>query len=80
MKTILDIAENIQDRGFGIAGVTVHTQDNRAWSIECAGTGGFRLFEIDDDQGTRQEHDAVDDETWSAQELVDYLDAVGRPR
>lgn len=48
----------------------------------CPGAlGGFRLFEIDPD-GRRgpDEHHAIDDDTWTASDLIDYLKAVGEPR
>lgn len=47
----------------------------------CPGAiGGFRLFEIDLDREVHEEHDAIDGETWAADEIADYLNAVGQPR
>ena len=38
------------------------------------------LFEIDRDTDAPNEHDAIDGDTWAADELVDYLRAVGQPK
>ncbi len=50
------------------------------WGPRPGALGGFRLFEIDRDRETIDEHDAVDGDTWAASELIDYLDAVGQPK
>ena len=53
------------------------------WGPRPGSLGGFRLFEINSDTDGRRgpdEHDAVDGDTWFASDLVDYLDAVGRPK
>lgn len=50
------------------------------WGPMADALGGFRLFEVDHDHGTIDEHDAVDDDTWSMGDLIDYLDAVGQPK
>ena len=51
------------------------------WGPMAGALGGFRLFEIDRDRGDEPtEHDAVDGDTWTAGELTDYLDAVGKPK
>ncbi|MBX3497763.1 MAG: hypothetical protein KF769_16130 [Parvibaculum sp.] len=80
-KNMIEIAERLGRRGFTVAGVELRTPDGRVWSIDAATAGGFRLFEIDPD-GRRgpEEHDAIDGDTWHASDLVDYLDAVGRPK
>jgi hypothetical protein len=47
-----------------------------AWGPVPGAPGGFRLHE-----GTvYEEHDAVDDDVWQADDLADYLRAVGQPR
>lgn len=50
------------------------------WGPIAGSLGGFRLFEIDHDRGTIDEHDAIDDDTWNAADLMDYLHAVGQPK
>ncbi len=50
------------------------------WGPMADAPGGFRLFEIDRDQGTFDEHDAVEGDAWEAGDLLDYLAAVGLPR
>jgi hypothetical protein len=50
------------------------------WGPRPGALGGFRLFEIDRDTDAPNEHDAIDGDTWAADELVDYLRAVGQPR
>jgi hypothetical protein len=50
------------------------------WGPRPGALGGFRLFEIDPDTDTPNEHDAIDGDTWTADELVDYLRAVGQPK
>lgn len=49
------------------------------WGPIAGSLGGFRLFEMDLDRGTIDEHDAVEDDTWNAADLMDYLEAVGQP-
>jgi hypothetical protein len=51
-----------------------------AWGPRPGSLGGFRLFEIDRDTDAPNEHDAIDGDTWAADELVDYLRAVGQPK
>jgi hypothetical protein len=50
------------------------------WGPRPGALGGFRLFEIDRDTDAPNEHDAIDGDTWTADELVDYLRAVGQPK
>jgi len=50
------------------------------WGPRTGAAGGFRLFEIDRDTDAPSEHDAVDGDTWTASELIDYLRAVGQPK
>ena len=50
------------------------------WGAMANAPGGFRLFEIDHDQNTIDEHEAVGDDTWSLGDLIDYLDVVGRAK
>ncbi len=50
------------------------------WGARPAALGGFRLFEFDPDREVHEEHDAVDGDTWTADELIDYLRAVGQPK
>ncbi len=50
------------------------------WGPRPGSLGGFRLFEIDRDTDAPNEHDAIDGDTWAADELVDYLRAVGQPK
>ena len=80
-KNTIEIATALGRRGFAVASIEVRTPDGRTWSVDAASAGGYRLFEIDPD-GRRgpDEHDAVDGDTWFASDLVDYLDAVGRPK
>ena len=55
-------------------------RDDGSWGKVLGAGGGFRLFEIDRDTDTPDEHDAIDGDTWAADELVDYLRAVGQPK
>jgi hypothetical protein len=50
------------------------------WGPRPGALGGFRLFEIDRDTDAPNEHDAIDGDTWTADELIDYLRAVGQPK
>jgi len=52
-----------------------------AWGPRAGSPGGFRLFEIDrEHEDAPNEHDAIDGDTWTADELIDYLKAVGQPK
>jgi hypothetical protein len=52
-----------------------------AWGPVPGAPGGFRLHEGTVHEGTvYEEHDAVDDDVWQADDLADYLRAVGQPR
>lgn len=51
-----------------------------AWGPVPGSLGGYRLFEVDRDQYTIDEHDAVDGDLWDAGDLMDYLRAVGEPK
>lgn len=51
-----------------------------SWGPVPGPGGGFRLFEIDRDTDAPNEHDAINGDTWAADELVDYLRAVGQPK
>ena len=52
-----------------------------SWGPIAGAGGGFRLFEIDrDGRDGPNEHDAIDGDTWTASDLVDYLRAVGEPK
>jgi hypothetical protein len=52
-----------------------------AWGPRPGSPGGFRLFEIDrENEDAPNEHDAIDGDTWTASELLDYLRAVGQPK
>lgn len=65
-------------RGITLTSTQVRTPDGRTWAIDFVDTGGLRLFEIDpDDRRGPDEHHAIDGDTWSASDLVDYLRAVG---
>ena len=75
------IADALERRAIAVTSIEAATPDGRAWSIEPAAAGGFRLFEIDRDGGRQpEEHDAAEGDSWSAGDLADYLDAVGRPK
>lgn len=50
------------------------------WGPRPGAPKGFRLFEIDRERDIPEEHDAVDGDTWTADELIDYLRAVGQPK
>ena len=51
------------------------------WGPRPGALGGFRLFEIDrENEDAPNEHDAIDGDTWTADELIDYLRAVGQPK
>ena len=51
------------------------------WGPRPGSRGGFRLFEIDrENEDAPNEHDAIDGDTWTADELIDYLRAVGQPK
>lgn len=67
--------------GLTVSSIEVRTPDQRTWSIDPARRGGYRLFEIDPDgrQGP-EEHDAIEGDHWPLDDLMDYLDAVGRPK
>ena len=77
MKTIEIIGFRTRG-GFTVTRSKVQTPDGRTWRIDAQSAGGFRLFEIDP-QGQREpeEHNAVDGDTWTAGDLIDYLAAVG---
>lgn len=79
-RNTLKIALALADQGHTVASVETHTPDGRTWSIATTSAGGYRLFEIDRDKGTSEEHDAVDAETWVAIALIEYLGAVGQPK
>jgi hypothetical protein len=80
-KNAIGIASDLGRRGFTVASVEVRTPDGRTWAIDTTNTGGFRLFEIDrDGRDGPTEHDAVDGDTWTAGDLIDYLKAVGEPK
>ncbi|HMN39613.1 MAG TPA: hypothetical protein PKE29_02135 [Phycisphaerales bacterium] len=80
-KNAIGIASALGRRGFTVASVEVHTPDGRTWAIDTTNTGGFRLFEIDrDGRDGPNEHDAVEGDTWTAGDLIDYLAAVGEPK
>jgi hypothetical protein len=64
-------------KGVALHALEFHTPDRRTWSLEAVAAGGFRLFEVDRDQGTNEEHDAVDGDTWELGDALDYLGAVG---
>ena len=51
-----------------------------AWGPRPGSLSGFRLFEIDRDTDAPNEHDAIDGDTWTADDLIDYLRAVGQPK
>lgn len=51
-----------------------------AWGPVPGAPGGFRLIEGDGPDQLGEEHDAVDDDVWQADDLADYLRAVGQPR
>jgi hypothetical protein len=50
------------------------------WGPVAGAGGGYRLFELDHDAGTMDEHDAVEENTWQADDLIDYLKAIGQPK
>ena len=50
------------------------------WGPVAGPGGGFRLFELDHDEGTMEEHDAIEENTWNADDLIDYLKAIGQPK
>ena len=50
------------------------------WGKRPEALGGFRLFEVDQERETIDEHDAVDGDTWTIDEVIDYLRAVGQPK
>lgn len=76
-KSTIEMAGALGARGFTIASIEVHTPDGRTWNVAGETGGGFRLFEIDRDQDTIEEHDAIEGNTWTESELIDYLRAVG---
>lgn len=51
--------------------------EDGSWGPRPEAIGGFRLFEVDHELDTVEEHDAVDGDTWTEFDLVDYLRAVG---
>ncbi len=51
--------------------------EDGSWGPRPGAVGGFRLFEVDHEHDTIEEHDAVDGDTWTAGDLIDYLAAVG---
>ena len=79
-KTTLDLAKTLAKSGFHIPAIEIHTPDGRTWNIATVPAGRGRLFEIDRDTDAPNEHDAIDGDTWTADELVDYLRAVGQPK
>ncbi|QOJ00922.1 MAG: hypothetical protein HRU70_10605 [Phycisphaeraceae bacterium] len=80
-KNAIGIASALGRRGFTVASVEVRTPDGRTWAVDTTNTGGFRLFEIDPDgRDGPNEHDAVEGDTWTAGDLIDYLAAVGEPK
>lgn len=50
------------------------------WGPVAGRGGGYRLFELDHDEGTMEEHHAVEENTWDAGDLIDYLKAIGQPK
>ena len=67
--------------GIEIRGLRVETLDGRRWSIEVASAGGFRLFELATAAGSElNEHHPIETDDWHLDEIVEYLDAVGRPK
>lgn len=80
-KQTADIAAALGRRGFAVTSVEFRTPDGRTWSADAQSDGGYRLFEIDPD-GRRgpDEHHAVEGDTWMADEMIDYLRAVGAKR
>ncbi len=80
-KSTIALAHALARRGFTVSSVQVRTPDGRTWSVDAQSAGGFRLFEIDPDgRAGPEEHDAIDGDTWTAADLVDYLRAVGQPK
>jgi len=80
-KQTAEIAVALGRRGFTVTGVEFRTPDGRMWSADAQSDGGYRLFEIDPDgRHGPEEHDAVEGNTWTADELIDYLRAVGARR
>ena len=75
---ITAMTNGLAERGFDLFSVQLRTPDGRAWAVDTSSTGGFRLFEIDlDDREGPTEHDAIDGDTWTGGDLIDYLRAVG---
>lgn len=80
-KNALAITRLLGNRGCTVSSVTVHTPDGREWAIDIDSPMGFRLYEVDpNDRESAEEHHAIDDDTWNASDLIDYLKAVGEPR
>ena len=80
-KNAIGLATALGCQDFTVASVEVHTPDGRTWAIDTTNIGGFRLFEIDrENEDAPNEHDAIDGDTWTADELIDYLRAVGQPK
>lgn len=82
MKTsnerMVDAVSRLASRkGVALHSLEFHTPDRRTWSLKAVAGGGFRLFEVDRDQGTSEEHDAVEGDTWHLVDALDYLGAVG---
>jgi hypothetical protein len=67
--------------GIEIRALRVETLDGRRWSIEVATVRGFRLFELESAAGSEaNEHHPIETDDWHLDEIVEYLDAVGRPK
>ena len=78
---LLRLATRCARRGLAVTSLQVHTPDERTWAIDPVRSGGFRLFEIDlECRRGPDEHHAVEGDTWDMGDLLDYLDAVGRPK
>ena len=78
-RDVLMLAWTADRRGFVVDGLRVTTPDGRGWLIETAAVG-LRLFELSTAGGEPEEHTAVEDDTWDAGDLMDYLAAVGTRR
>jgi hypothetical protein len=80
-KNTIQIACMLGHRAFSVTSVEFQTPDGRTWSADAQSDGGYRLFEIDPDgRKGPDEHDAVEGNTWTASELIDYLAAVGEAK
>ena len=81
-RLAIEAASALGRKGTRVLSIEVVTPDGRTWAIDPKATGCFRLFEIDHDRPDRgpEEHHAVDGDEWHLSDLLDYLDAIGRPR